>query len=40
METAMVATLLGLAIGVVLSAIFAWRGLVALLNKFNNRGQD
>lgn len=43
MATAMLATLLGLAIGVVLCVILAWRKLAALLNslldKFNNRGR-
>lgn len=43
MITAMVATLLGLAIGVVLCLIVGWRGLAAFLNslldKFNDRGR-
>lgn len=39
MATAMIATLLGLAIGIVLCVIVFWRGLMALLDKFNNRGR-
>jgi len=39
MATAMIATLLSLANGIVLCVILAWRGLVAGLDKFNNRNR-